>query len=153
MMFEESPRVKARHQDRKTVDIERVESELPQHRTFVVERTGTVCHVTPQGDSARYLFRDVQHELDNILAVVVERAPLQLIVDFSQSAYLGSTSIGMIISMSRTACEAGGRAFFCNASDKTYKVLQAMRLLDRWPYFETVEELQRELGVTPPDQG
>jgi anti-anti-sigma regulatory factor len=151
--FEESPRVRARHNKQKTVDIDRVESELPQHQTFAVQRTGSVLIATPQGDSARYLFRNVQHELDNILAVLVERGPLQLIVDFGKSAFLGSTSIGMIVTMSRTAGEAGGRAFFCNAGPQIHSVLDTMRLLDRWPYFATREDALREATVSPPEAG
>lgn len=139
IIFEEAPKA-GRGKDGpaagKPVDHDKLES----HKVFKVEREASTLTVVPQGDSARFHYADVQTEADTIVLLIEQTAPANVVIDFGQSGYFGSVTLGLIVSMSRKATETGGKAALCNAAPRTHEILKTMRLLDRWPYFADREQ-------------
>lgn len=115
--------------------------ELTLHnQVFKTERDGTTLIVTMQGDSGKFHYVRVQTEANKVRRLVDGTTFKDVLIDFSGSEFFGNIIISVVVMLARQSADRGGRAAFCAAAPQTLQLLEAMRLIDLWPYFPTREE-------------
>lgn len=62
-----------------------------------------------------------------------------IIVDFGETDYFGSTAIGMLIQLWQQVRERGGRMVLCRLSAHEEEILQVTGLTRMWPVYLTRE--------------
>lgn len=112
---------------------------MSKAKVFLVEQNGDVLVITPHGDGLGFRYADVQIEANAIRRTIAGPGVTHIVLDLGLLDYFGSEVIGVLITIAREACNRGGSAVLCNASEKMQQVLTNMRLFKLWPHCESRE--------------
>jgi anti-anti-sigma factor len=104
---------------------------------FSLNTTKGVLVITPAGDAISYRDVDVAAAVTNVLQEINALADPRVVVDLGTSRYYGSIMIGAISQFAERVRERGGVFAICELSTDMRAVLNAMKLGDRWPTFDT----------------
>lgn len=120
-------------------------------RVFNVKQQGTTLLVSPAYDHFGQDYSDLQEEMHLLERQLDGSRATNVIFDLGGVEYAGSEVIGIIVHISKWACDKGGRAALCNADYKMHRVLATMQLFDLWPYFESLQEAFSAIGTGDSD--
>lgn len=108
-------------------------------KIFNVEQKDDVLIVTPKGEGSAFRYQDLHMEANAIRQLMMKPENRHLIMNLAEMSYFGSEFIGSLVSMMRETRARGGKAFFCNANEQMYQVLQNMSLFKLWPHQDSVD--------------
>jgi len=104
---------------------------------FSVNEAKGVQVITPVGDAISYRDIDVAAAVNDVLQQINQLPDPRVVVDLSGSRYFGSIMIGAVSQFAERVRERGGVFAVCELSSDMREVLNAMKLGDRWPTFDT----------------
>lgn len=110
------------------------------HKVFPATKNGETLIVVPRGDATGFLDIDVNNEMNTLLSLLGTGGLDNVVVDLNASSYFGSVVIGVINSLALKACENGGRAAICNASEDMLGVLKVMKLDVILPHYPSLRK-------------
>lgn len=84
--------------------------------------------------------KTVMQELDQVLADLRELGSRQVIIDFGQVAYFGSSLLEALRLIWNEVHLGGGRMTVCNVSPVGKEILQVAKFDHLWPIVETLNE-------------
>lgn len=104
---------------------------------FSVSETKGVLVIAPGGDAISYRDVDVATAVADVLKQINELPDPRVVVDLGGSRYFGSIMIGAVSQFAERVRERGGVFAVCELSPDMTEVLNAMKLGERWPTFDT----------------
>jgi anti-anti-sigma factor len=108
-----------------------------RNKVFKIERDQRTLIVIPQGKDAGFRYNDVHLESNAVVRLLDDPNLANVVIDLENLDYSGSILIGVLIRIARKACDSGGRAAICCASDSIQEILETMNLFKLWPSYPT----------------
>jgi anti-anti-sigma factor len=115
-------------------------------RIIAIDRVGGTAIVTPVSDTGELDYKPVDSEPSQALTVLNDPSVKNVVVDFHQTDYFGSTALGFFVKLWRRVVDRGGRLAFCNVSEPEREMLQLTTLNRLWPVFGSRAEAIRAVG-------
>jgi anti-anti-sigma factor len=100
---------------------------------FQVDSQGDVLIVTPTGDLNELDFARIEEEATAICDRLRVGPARNIVVDFEQSDYYGSTALGVFVKLWKQVVSLGGKLAFCNLSSHEQRILDVSGLGGLWP--------------------
>jgi anti-anti-sigma factor len=107
---------------------------------FEVEREGQTLIVTPLTDRRELDFQEIEAGARDILDVLGNDTIKNVVLDFRQTDYYGSTALGFFMKLWKRVREGDGRMAFCGVSDHERDILKVTNLDGLWPICSSREE-------------
>lgn len=105
-----------------------------------VERDGVTIVVTPVADLRESEIKSLQDEFQAVLDILADGAVKNVVMDFEQTDYYGSTALGFFVKVWKRVRCAGGRMAFCGVSKHEQQILEITNLNTLWPIYGTRDE-------------
>jgi anti-anti-sigma factor len=102
-------------------------------KTFSAETEGQTLIVVPLVNVSGLAEKDVKPELDHLLKQLEETALRNVVVDFAQISYFGTTMLEVLHRIWNCVRQAGGRMALCNVSAMQREVLHVAAFDTLWP--------------------
>ena len=109
-------------------------------KVLEVERDGPTIVVTPVADLRESEIKRLQDEFQAVLDVLNDEGLKNVVMDFHQTDYYGSTALGFFVKVWKRVRCAGGRMAFCGVSKHEQQILEITNLNTLWPIFTTRDE-------------
>ena len=113
-------------------------------RLFQIEREEHVIVLTPEPHPLEFAMRDLQEEMDEILASCEDYHIWKLLIDCPPNERFESMALGFLVSLHMKVAEKGGRVVCCCRSSHFREILATTRLDSLIPVFDSRDEA---LGV------
>jgi anti-sigma B factor antagonist len=113
---------------------------------FVVEVAGDTLLVTPRADLRELGYQGIETGAKNILDLLERGTIRNVVLDFHNTDYYGSTALGFFVKLWKRVRERNGRMAFCCLSDHEKEILAVTRLDGLWPICASREEAIRAVG-------
>src|SRR5579885_2811895 len=97
------------------------------------ERQGNTLILTPQEDLRELEYQEITAEGEGLLHLLDDPAIRNLVVDFGQTDYFGSTALGLFAQLRQRVRARGGRMVFCNVSPHEAEIMEVTGLARFWP--------------------
>jgi anti-anti-sigma factor len=121
--------------------------------TLATDRVGDTLIVTPTGDlrelDDEWLLSGTADVLDRLSDPSVKN----LVIDFSQTDYFGSSALAFLIRLWKEAHRRGGRMALSNLSPHEVEILGATELSSLWPLCPTRAEAVQLVRSDPQSPG
>jgi anti-anti-sigma factor len=95
---------------------------------FEVEQAGDTLIVCPSGNLRELDSLAIEEEGDEVLALLARSPAKNVVIDFRNMDYGGSTALGFFIRLSLAVRGRGGRMAFCNISEHEREILETTNL-------------------------
>ncbi len=92
--------------------------------SFAIKKQGEVCIVDVEGQ----LIVGNRQELKQKVLDEIERGERKFLVDFSQTGYIDSSGLGVLVSLSKKIREAGGALRLANLNDDLKTLFELTKL-------------------------
>ncbi len=92
--------------------------------SFAIKKQGDVCIVDVEGQ----LIVGNRQELKQKVLDEIERGERKFLVDFSQTGYIDSSGLGVLVSLSKKIREAGGELRLANLNDDLKTLFELTKL-------------------------
>jgi len=112
---------------------------------FGIERAGQTLVVTVQTDLRELDFRGVEAGASEIFDQLARGAVKDVVLDFRNTDYYGSTALGFFVKLWKRLKERDGRMAFCGVSAHEREILKVTNLDGLWPVYATREEALRAM--------
>jgi len=109
------------------------ENRQPEANIFQFERQGETIIVVPLAGLSELAYQEITAGAKDILELLDHGPARNVVLDFSRTAYYGSTALGFFVKLWKRVSKRNGRMAFCNVSDHEKETLQIMKLDDLWP--------------------
>ncbi len=116
---------------------------MPTNDVFALELDVDTLIVIPLRDLGSFVGDEVGTELAGALEHLGRPAVKHVIVDLREISYFGSTMLGAINKLWKTAGQSGGRLAICNADARQREILGVTKLDTVWPIHESRAESLR----------
>jgi serine/threonine-protein kinase RsbW len=112
-----------------------------------VERVGDTLVITALADLGELEFQQIGSEARHVLDLVSDPSVRNIVLDFQQTAYYGSSALGFFVRLWKKVSSRGGRIACCNLSPVEKEILRFTRLDSLWPICVSREEAMQEVGT------
>ena len=109
--------------------------------SFAIKKQGEVCIVDVEGQ----LNVGNRQELKQKVLDELERGERKFLVDFSQTGYIDSSGLGVLVSLSKKIREAGGAPRLANLNDDLKTLFELTKLDTLFQIANNREEALRSL--------
>lgn len=109
--------------------------------SFAIKKQGEVCIVDVEGQ----LIVGNRQELKQKVLDELERGERKFLVDFSQTGYIDSSGLGVLVSLSKKIREAGGALRLANLNDDLKTLFELTKLDTLFQIANNREEALRSL--------
>jgi anti-sigma B factor antagonist len=92
--------------------------------SFAIKKQGDICIVDVEGQ----LIVGNRQELKQKVLDELERGERKFLVDFSQTGYIDSSGLGVLVSLSKKIREAGGELRLANLNDDLKTLFELTKL-------------------------
>ncbi|MGE3317017.1 MAG: FHA domain-containing protein [Planctomycetaceae bacterium] len=103
-------------------------------------RNGQTLIVTFLGDASRFHYADVHRESNMARWTLSKPDFKNVIIDFGNRDIYSAVNFTTACNLARVASDRGGRAVFCNTTNRTMHVLETMHYDGLWPRTGTLDE-------------
>ena len=116
-------------------------------KTFQFEREADCLIVTPLVNLRELDFPAIEGGAQEVLAFLDQGAVKNVIIDFQNTDYYGSTALGFFVKLWKRVRQRNGKLAFCNVSTNEKEILSATKLDTLWPICETRDDARRAVGL------
>lgn len=110
---------------------------------FEVSSDGDTLVLTPTSDLSELDFSLLNDSTELALERWKAEGKRNLIIDFRNTTYFGSTALGLFTRFWKRTCQANGKMAFCNLNENEREVLSVTRMDSLWPIVDTLEDAKR----------
>lgn len=89
---------------------------------------------------------EIVQETVDLLELIKTSQPTNLVIDLSQSDYLGTVMLSAVLRLWKRIAERGGNMVLCNVSRKIVQVLRFSRLDTIWTICDSREQALHAVG-------
>jgi stage II sporulation protein AA (anti-sigma F factor antagonist) len=114
---------------------------------LVVERVGDTLVVTPRADLGEIEYQHIHSEAKHLFGYLNDPAVRNIVLDFQQTAYYGSSALAFFVRLWKKVSTRGGRMAFCNVSPQEKEILRLTKLDSLWPICGSREEAMHTVGT------
>jgi anti-anti-sigma factor len=107
---------------------------------FEVERDGPTLLVTPRRNLQELDYAEIETGARDILELLENGTIKNLVLDFHNTDYYGSTALAFFVKLWKRVRELGGRMAFCGVSNHEREILKMTQLDGLWPVCSSREE-------------
>jgi anti-anti-sigma factor len=100
---------------------------------FAIEEQGNTLLVVPVMDLRELDYQRIEEGAKRILDLLNAPGIQNVVLDFHQTDYYGSTALGFFTKLWKRVSEQKGRMAFCNVSDHEEEILRITHLDRLWP--------------------
>lgn len=100
---------------------------------FKLQQVGNVLVLAAHGDLGSLEDQEIGVELKAALEVLQKNAIKNVVIDFADSKFFGSTMLGAMIKLWKRVSAAQGKMALCNLSNHEHEVLKVTKLDAVWP--------------------
>jgi anti-anti-sigma factor len=112
-----------------------------------VEQLGDTLVLTPHGNLLELDLLEFGDEPEELLQRVTDdRSIRNVVLDFGQTEYLGSTALGLFARLGHKVSRRNGRLALCNLSARPDEVLEITGFVNAWPVYHSREEALAAVG-------
>ena len=101
--------------------------------SFEMENDGLCVVAVFKGEISTHRYSEFRNDYNEICRRVTESETKLLIIDLSETLYFGSLFIGMIVKLTISAGNQGGKVALCGLSDQLKDLMKKLLLLERSP--------------------
>lgn len=124
-----------------------------QKSAFEIQRVGATLVLTPQQNLSELQFVHFDEASRSILAQLEQSAARNIVLDFENTDYYGSTALGFFVKLWKRVRCVDGNMVFCHVSDTEREILEVTRLDGLWQIFPTrAEALEWIAQLAPSDE-
>jgi anti-sigma B factor antagonist len=116
--------------------------------TFQIEYVGDTLVLSPLINLGELEYERIERDGQSVLDRIATAHCRNVVVDFSQTEYYGSTALGFFLRLWSRLRVQGGHMAFCNVSPVEREILQVTRLDTLWSICATREEALAVVGGT-----
>ena len=99
-----------------------------------VEQAGETVIITPLVNLGEMIFDTHKAEIiDTLRPLETDEAVRNVVLDFEEADYFGSSAVGIFVRLWRRLNARGGQLVVCNASEHELDILNTTNLDDVWP--------------------
>jgi anti-anti-sigma factor len=113
---------------------------------FEMERAGATLILTPTADLRERDYPQIETGAAEVLRLLEQGAVRNVVLDFRQTDYYGSTALGFFAKLWKRVRAGGGDMAFCNVSEHEREILRVTKLDGLWPLCPSREEALRAVG-------
>jgi anti-anti-sigma factor len=123
---------------------------------FEMERAGPTLVVTVRSDLRECNYPEIEAGADEILQMLDRRIVRNVVMDFHDTDYYGSTALGIFVKVWKRVKEHDGHMVLCGLSEHEKEILKVTHLHGLWLICPSREEalkviqLQDDLRRVPP---
>lgn len=99
---------------------------------FEVERDGATLFLTPRTNLHKLDFDAIQEGASDALSLLEDKGIKNIILDFHNAQYCGSTALAFFIKLWQRVKSCGGKMVFCEVSKHDREVLDVTKLSTLW---------------------
>lgn len=118
---------------------------MTDDRILRTQSDGRVLIVLPEGEVGGFMGEQVSLEVDDVLAEIDELAAKEVVVDFKNVPYFGSSLLAAITRIWKHMNRVGGQLAVCNVPEVGLDVLRVSRFVEVWPVYGSREEAKDAL--------
>ena len=107
---------------------------------FRFDRHGKTVIAIPVANLREFDFERIQAGAETVLSWLENGDVQNLVIDFSETEFYGSTALEFFVKLWKRVCSVGGKMAFCGVSEHELEVLQTTKLDSLWPICKTREE-------------
>jgi len=107
---------------------------------LTIEQTGKTIVVTPSTNLSELAFERIETEAAEVFDLLDKQPRRNVVIDFQQTDYYGSTALSFFVKLWKRVRQAGGEMVFCNVSDHEREILEVTKLDALWGIYPTREE-------------
>lgn len=108
--------------------------------SFEFDRDGDTIVMTVLTDLREFEFARIEEDTQEAVGLLEETPAKNIVIDFSQTEYFGSTALGCFMRLYKKSRFLGGHMAFCGISEGELEVLRTTRLDTLWPICDTLAE-------------
>lgn len=109
-------------------------------RHFEMEQQGDTLVITPQHSLGSLIESEIQNELSEALDIVEGEGARNIVIDFVNMSYFGSSVLESQLRLWKSVERAQGKMVLCNVSAVGREVLGISRLDRIWPVYDSRQE-------------
>jgi anti-sigma B factor antagonist len=122
-----------------------MDSVLPQTQLeagpiFLRELQGNTLVLVPHRPLGSLNETEIVGEAGELVNLIQQQSPLNLVIDLQQGEYLGTALLGSIVRLWKRVALGGGRLALCNISEQVFQILRVTKLHTVWPIYGTRDE-------------
>jgi anti-anti-sigma factor len=110
---------------------------------------GDTVVITPSADLREFEFDQIEAAAEEILAEVDGGEVRNVVIDFRDTDFYGSTALAFFVKLWKRVKSQGGNLAFCNVSLHEREILEITRLNTLWPLCETLDEALATVRQSP----
>jgi stage II sporulation protein AA (anti-sigma F factor antagonist) len=100
---------------------------------FDIEESANTIIITPLLDLREFDYERIETAACDILEALNKPGTKNVVLDFQNTDYYGSTALGFFLRIWKRVSLRGGRMAFCNVSEHEKEILQITHLDRLWP--------------------
>jgi anti-anti-sigma factor len=117
-----------------------VDAPESKHNMLQQRQVGQTLVITPTSDLREFEFDEVEAAAEFTLKQVGSGAARNVIIDFRNTDFYGSTALAFFVKLWKRVTSAGGELAFCNVSQHEREILEITRLETLWPLCDSLEQ-------------
>lgn len=121
---------------------------MPYAPIFTTRRSGSTLILEVHGTVSGLADAAALDELDHLLDQLKETAAANVVVDFGQSPYFGSSFLETLRRIWNDVHPGGGKLVLCNVSPVGREILELAKFDQLWPVVATCADAERHLQAT-----
>lgn len=115
--------------------------------TLDIECREATAIVTPAVNLGEFSYANLEQEIADGLRRFDEQPEVRnIVIDFADSDYFGSSALGLMVRLWKRVCSRGGMMAVCNLSEHEIEILHACRLDHFWSICSSREQALAEVG-------
>jgi len=120
-----------------------------EHRLFHVEYQDKTLILSPRNNLSELELSCLDEAIRDVMEQLNECGFRNVVLDFADTDYYGSTALGFFIKLWKRVRSVGGNMVFCNVSVHEREVLELTRLEDLWTICTTRSEALQKVQPEP----
>lgn len=116
------------------------------HKVIRLEQLGSTMVVTFLGDASRFHYADVHRESSTARWTFSKLQLVNVIINFDGRDIYSAVNFTTAAMLARLASDRGGRAMFCNTTERTTRAIETMHYNEVWPRVVSLDEAIRAMS-------
>ena len=116
-------------------------------KLFDIECQGDTVIVIPTMDLGEFDYEELAADAEEVFSLLEKSDDKNnVVIDFRNTDYFGSTSLGVFLSVWKRVRQREGRMAFCNLSEHEKEILTVTKLDNLWSICATREEAMKTVS-------
>jgi anti-sigma B factor antagonist len=118
----------------------------PEGHIFARESHGNILLLNSLTQLGSLNEPEIAHEADELLEMINTSQSTNLVIDLSQSDYLGTAMLGAFIKLWKRIAQHGGQLVLCNVSHNVAQILRFTKLDTIWTIYGSRDQAFHAIG-------